>query len=130
VLVQAWATRDDNGAVDVLVWNGTINAALTNGDTRLNRSVQVTITGLEGGSYHVRLARVDQKHSNVVAHCPADVEWPDEALWVQLRTRDELYEEDLPNITAKDGTARLDFALPLPGVARIRLSRGGRPATH
>jgi xylan 1,4-beta-xylosidase len=130
VLVQALATRHDDGTVDVLVWNGTINAALVDGDPRLNRNVSVTIAGLSDGSYLASLARIDAEHSNVVAQCPADVEWPDEAMWAQLRAHDELHEEDLPNITAKDGNTRLDFALPLPGVARIRLSRSGPPAAH
>ena len=39
VLVRAWATRHDDGTVDVLLWNGTINAELMNGDDRLDRTV-------------------------------------------------------------------------------------------
>lgn len=122
-------TRHDDGTVDVLVWNGVINAALMAGDRRLDRHVRLSVTGLDADAYQVRLARVDAEHSNVIAHCPADVEWPDEALWTRLRARDALDEEHLPTITAEGGTARLAFALPMPGVARIRLSRG-RPAAN
>lgn len=124
VLVQAWATRHDDGTVDVLVWNGTVNAALLGGDPRLNRQIRLTVTGLDAAPYRVDRARVDEHHSNVVAQCPADVEWPDDALWMHLRACDELYEERLPEIFPGDGKADFDFELPMPGIVRIRLSAG------
>lgn len=122
VLVQAWAARHDDGTVDVLVWNGTINAALMGGDPRLDRTVRLIITGLGDTEHEVRLARIDEQHSNVVAQCPPEVVWPDEALWAHLRAHDQLYEERLPDIAAQQHVAELNFALPMPGVARIRLS--------
>jgi xylan 1,4-beta-xylosidase len=122
VLVQAWATRHDDATVDVLVWNGTVNSDLVGGDPRLDREIRLTLDGLEPGRYHVSLARVDEKHSNIVALCPDDVEWPDAELWAHLRERDELYDEPWPDIVS-DGTARFEFGLPMPGVARIRLRK-------
>lgn len=122
VLVQAWAARHDDGTVDVLVWNGTINAALMGGDPRLDRNVRLSITGLGDTEHKVTLARIDEQHSNVVAQCPPDVLWPDEALWTHLRAHDGLYEERLPDIAAQQHVAEVNFALPMPGVARIRLS--------
>jgi len=123
-LVQAWATRHDDGTIDVLVWNGTINAALLAGDSRLDRDVRLTITGLPATIRHATLARVDERHSNVVAHCPADVSWPDDALWARLRASDTLHEEQLPEVIPDDGIARFGFRLPMPGIARIRLTAG------
>jgi xylan 1,4-beta-xylosidase len=123
-LVQAWAARHDDGTIDVLAWNGTVNAALLDGDPRLDRRLLVTVTGLDGARYQARLARVDQWHSNVAAACPADVTWPDEQLWARLRARDELHEERLPDVVPERGTTRFDFRLPMPGVARIRLTAG------
>ncbi len=122
VLVQAWATRHDDGTVDVLVWNGTVNSDLVGGDPRLDRHIQLTLNGLDAASYEVSLARIDEQHSNVVALCPDDVEWPDAELWARLRERDELYDEPWPGITSK-GTAHFEFGLPMPGVARIRLRK-------
>jgi xylan 1,4-beta-xylosidase len=84
--------------------------------------VRLTINGLDADSYQVQLARVDEGHSNVVAHCPAGVTWPDEELWAHLRHHDGLYQERLPDARAVGGTARLEFDLPMPGIARIRLS--------
>jgi xylan 1,4-beta-xylosidase len=147
VLVQAWAARHarpggdtpgdtsgytpgvspgdrPDGTVDVLVWNGTINAALAHGDPRLDRHVQLTVTGLDASTYRVELARVDERHSNVAASCPAEVTWPDEALWADLRAHDELSTERLPDVRPAAGLARFEFDLPMPGIARIRLSPG------
>jgi xylan 1,4-beta-xylosidase len=129
-LVQAWASQHANGTIDVLVWNGTINAALARGDTRLDRRVQLTITGLQAGPYQARLARVDERHSNVVAHCPPDVVWPDDALWTRLRQSDGLHTERLPDVTPDFRTAQFSFDLPMPGIARIRLSAGEATARH
>jgi xylan 1,4-beta-xylosidase len=128
VLVQAWATRHDNGTIDILVWNGTINAALAYGDPRLDRQIQLNIENLPATRYRVELARVDEHHSNVVAHCPPDVAWPDEALWADLRAKDELYTERLPDLRpdAGEGTARFVFSLPMPGIVRIRLEESQR----
>ena len=126
VLVQAWAARNDHGTIDVLVWNGTINAALAQGDPRLDRHIQLTITGLEPASHTVELARIDNEHSNVAAYCPPDVTWPDAALWARLRAHDELSTEQLPSVTPRaDGRASFEFGLPMPGVARIRLTPEG-----
>ncbi|HEY2579874.1 MAG TPA: hypothetical protein VGI74_26475 [Streptosporangiaceae bacterium] len=129
-LVQAWATRHTSGTIDILVWNGTINAALMDGDARLDRRVRLTVTGLDAGLYRPRLARVDAQHSNVVARCPADVIWPDAAQWARLRECDALYEQPLPDVTPDGGSARFDFDLPMPGIARIRLGAGTATSRH
>jgi xylan 1,4-beta-xylosidase len=129
-IVQAWATRHANGTVDVLIWNGTINAALMGGDRRLDRRVRLTVAGLDAAAYQPRLARVDEQHSNVVARCPASVAWPDDELWAELRAGDELHEEQLADVKPEDGTVHVDFDLPMPGVARIRLSAGPATARH
>ncbi|MEO8887999.1 MAG: xylan 1,4-beta-xylosidase [Jatrophihabitantaceae bacterium] len=128
VLVQAWATRHADGTVDVLVWNGTINADLMNGDPRLDRQVQLSVDGLEDRPYAVRIARVDAQHSNILASYPDGVDWPDSALWERLRAADHLDEQDQADVTPEARTARLDLSLPMPGVARIRLSAGPNTA--
>jgi xylan 1,4-beta-xylosidase len=121
VLIQAWATRHDDGTVDVLVWNGTINADLMAGASALDRHVSLTVTGLDATAHHIAVARIDEGHSNISQHCPPDVEWPDAALWTELRAKDQLDEEELPDVTPVNATVRIDVDLPMPGVARIRL---------
>jgi xylan 1,4-beta-xylosidase len=112
----------DDGTVDVLVWNGTINVALMGGDPRLNRRLVIAISGLGGISYRASLARVDEHHSNIVARCPAELIWPDAILWNELRAADRLHDEQLPLLRPERGTATFELQLPMPGVARIRLS--------
>ncbi|MGN6794603.1 MAG: GH39 family glycosyl hydrolase [Streptosporangiaceae bacterium] len=121
-LVQTWAAMRDDGTVDVLVWNGTINVALMAGDPRLDRRLAVTISGLGGGTYRASLARVDEHHSNIVARCPADVTWPDKTLWARLRAADRLHTKRLPDVRPDRGAANFELDLPMPGVARIRMS--------
>lgn len=121
-LVRAVAARREDGTIDVLVWNGTINVALREGDPRLLRSVELTVSGLPDGPLTASLARVDEAHSNIAAYCPAGTGWPDEPLWARLRAADELYDRPLPEVRPADGTASFAFDLPMPGVARIRLT--------
>ncbi len=128
VLVQAWATRHDDGTVDVLVWNGTVNADLMHGDPRLDRQVRIRLTGLGHARIRVTLSRVDVQHSNVLAGYPDGIDWPDAALWQQLRDVDHLHEQRLPDLEPVAGTGQLELDLPMPGVARIRLSAGHQPA--
>jgi xylan 1,4-beta-xylosidase len=119
VLVRAWASRHGNGTVDVLVWNGTINGALMDGDASLDRTVRVAVTGLTASAYDVTLARIDAHHSNILEDYPDGVAWPDAELWQSLRTRDHLHEQALPAV-GRD--ASLEITLPMPGVARLRLT--------
>jgi xylan 1,4-beta-xylosidase len=121
VLVRSWATRHRDGTVDVLIWNGTVNAELMAGDPRLHRSVDVEIAGLADVGYDIRLARIDAEHSNILAGYPQGTDWPDAQLWGQLRERDHLYEEDGAPVAASDGTARMRVDVPQPGVVRLRL---------
>jgi len=118
-LVHAWATRHDDGTVDVLLWNGTLNAALVGGDPRLDRTVRARVRGL-GGGRTVNVARVDAHHSNILDGYPADIPWPDPELWARLRERDHLDLEELAPVPAGTDEAEVVVHLPMPGVVRIR----------
>jgi xylan 1,4-beta-xylosidase len=126
-LVRAWAARRDNGTVDVLIWNGTINVALHRGDARLDRRVQVRVEGLTDGAWRASQARVDEAHSNIAGHLAAGVSWPDEESWRRLRAADRLHTEPLPPVRPQDGSAVFSFDLPMPGVVRIRLEPPAAP---
>lgn len=128
VLVDAWATRHDDGTLDVLVWNGTCNADLTNGDPRLARPVSVSISGLTADRYEAELARVDAEHSNILRAAPGGMDWPDNEQLAELRTADRLHTEPLPDVVAEDGIGRVDIHLPQPGVVRLRLRDGRSPS--
>lgn len=130
VLVQALATKHADGAIDLLVWNGTINAELMNGDLRLARTIEIILTGLDDSAYRASLARVDQAHSNVLAGYPANVDWPDAEQWQRLRAADRLDEQQLPPISVVGGTAHLELTVPMPGIARLRLTPEPSPVVN
>jgi xylan 1,4-beta-xylosidase len=131
VLVRAWAARHDEGpdrgTVDVLVWNGTVNAELMHGDPRLVRDVRVTIGGLSGTSYAVELARIDEQHSNIRS-VAGDADWPDADEWRRLRESDHLHTERIDDLSPDSGTGTVTVTLPQPGVVRIRLVDGDAPS--
>jgi xylan 1,4-beta-xylosidase len=123
VLTRIWATRHTGTSqIDVLLWHGSINAALIDGDPRLDRTIHLTVAGLGDETYQARLARIDETNSNIAAHCPAGVIWPDDALWDALRAHNTLSEVDCADVVPDNGTASVQVTLPLPGVVRIRLT--------
>lgn len=119
-LVRTLATRKDDGTIDVLVWNGTINAELMNGDPSLDRTVSIGLTGLGGGTHTATVARVDAQHSNILRGYPDGLDWPEEALMAELHERDRLDIETLAEVSGP--SASFEFRLPMPGIARLRLS--------
>jgi xylan 1,4-beta-xylosidase len=127
VLVRSWASRHDDGTLDVLVWNGTVNADLLAGDPRLVRDVTVTISGLTATAYAVELARIDEQHSNIRA-VASDADWPDEAEWQRLRDADHLHTERIDDLSPDSGSGTVTLTLPQPGVVRIRLLDGDAPS--
>jgi xylan 1,4-beta-xylosidase len=122
-LVDAWATRSDSGRIDVLLWNATPDASLFRGVSELERPVTVRIAGLAAGGYEVHLARVDNDHSSIAKHVDDDVVWPDNEAWARLRATNTLHESRLATAQVTDsGTVDFTLDLPMPGVARIRLT--------
>jgi xylan 1,4-beta-xylosidase len=122
VLVREWATKHDDGTIDVLVWNGTVNAEHMRGNSRFDRTVAVTVSGLTPGGYRVSLARIDTEHSDIRIGYPAGTPWPDAELWRELRARDHLHQQQLDDVEAGAQTASWQLELPMPGVARLRLT--------
>jgi xylan 1,4-beta-xylosidase len=125
-LVEAWATRDDDGRVAIAVWNGTLDQTKADGDPLLDRTVRLTVEGLSEGSFRVRHRRVDATHSNIVRHWTGG-DWPDEAGWQRLAAVDRLDELE-PERTIEvgaDGRLTLELALPMPSISLIELLPGG-----
>jgi xylan 1,4-beta-xylosidase len=112
-LVDGWAARGPDGAVDVLLWNGTLDQSKAGGDPLLDR--ELTITGLPPG--HGVIARVDEQHSNIARAWYAERAWPTETELAELRSADRLHLDDLGRI---DGSVTL--TLPMPGIARLRIT--------
>jgi xylan 1,4-beta-xylosidase len=107
-LVDGWATAGDDGTVQILLWNATLDQSKVAGDELLGRRVRLQV---DGGPYHATLARIDRQHLSV-GDSYRGGDWPTEEEWRQLRADDTLVEEPLDE---------LEFELPMPGVARVRL---------
>jgi len=126
-LVEALAARHDDGRLGILVWNGTLDQGKMDGDSRLDRRVQVRVPAAAGASYTVRHYRIDAEHSNIVAaweRMRDGADWPDEGQWQALREMNSL-DELCPAERAVAGNARqleFDFDLPMPGVSYLELA--------
>jgi xylan 1,4-beta-xylosidase len=121
-LVDGWASRAPDGAVHVLLWNGTLNQEQAGGAPELDRTVELRVEGLEPGPYAVTLARIDLDRSNVLRGWTGRGDWPDEEAWEQLHAGDRLAEEELEEVVAGPEPLSFRLALPMPGVTRLRLA--------
>jgi xylan 1,4-beta-xylosidase len=119
-LVDGWAARGEDGRIDLLVWNGTLDHGKVSGDRMLDRELRIRFDGLDG-RWDATLARVDLQHSNVSARWAAEKPWPEPDELAALREGDVLHEEPLGRV---EPGGVLELRLPMPGIARVRL----RPA--
>jgi xylan 1,4-beta-xylosidase len=123
-LVQAIATATPDGALQALVWNGTLDQSKQDGAALLDRQVGLRFSGLGAARYRVEHRRLDAEHSNIVRPWQAlgSPDWPDPAGWARLREADRLDAFRPPELAAADrGALLLDFPLPMPGASLIRL---------
>jgi xylan 1,4-beta-xylosidase len=124
-LVQAIAAAGPDGALQVLLWNGTLDQTKADGDALLDRAVRVAVRGLRPGRYRQEHHRVDAIHSNINAGWASigRPDWPDAAGWATLHQKDELEAMAGPSLVdASGGEIGLEFALPMPGISLIRLT--------
>ena len=94
-LVEALATRSDDGTIGILTWNLTLDQTKASGSPDLARPVALSVAGLEpGASYVVHHDRVDDDHSDIAAVWgrikDQDQDWPTEEQWATLRAADRL----------------------------------------
>lgn len=132
-LVQAIATRDPTGVVQVLVWNGTLDQTKLDGSLILARRLELRIEDLPAPRYRIEHRRLDEEHSNLERRWRelGSPDWPDAAGWEWLRGRDQLEDLDPPReLVAPGGRLSLDFDLPMPGVSLIRLAPGPASTTR
>ncbi len=123
-MVQSLAARSADGRVGVLVWNGTLDQSRIGGAPLLDRRVRLRVGGLDAAGYTLTHHRVDESHSNIRAvwqETGAGADWPaGEGQWEALRAanRLETLEDGVP-VELADGSATLDFELPMPGVSYL-----------
>ena len=124
-LVEALAARREDGAVGVLVWNGTLDQTKAGGDANLLRRVMVRLDGLAAGRYETHHFRVDAAHSNVSeawARIGDGADWPTERQWAALKAADRLDELHPPEVVEPaGGSVGAEFDLPMPGISFLEL---------
>jgi xylan 1,4-beta-xylosidase len=121
-MVDGWVSRDAGGRIDVLAWNGTLDQSKRDGAAILDRHLVLRLEGLDAGTYEVRVARVDNDHSNLVARWNGATRWPEDDEWATLAREDRLHEEDMGLLRSDAGVGQLELDLPMPAVVRIQLT--------
>jgi xylan 1,4-beta-xylosidase len=124
-LVDAWATRADDGRIAIAAWNGTLDQSKAAGAQALDRDLTVHIDGLQTGTrYTLRHHRLDATHSNILAVWErlGSPDWPDEVGWHALRDADRLEELEPAREVVVDGRSiDVAFTLPMPSVSLLEL---------
>jgi len=125
-MVQAIGSRDDDGRITIVAWNGTVDVGKAGGVPMLDRSVSLRLSGLPRPQYRLRHRRLDEAHSNLVAswaEVGGGADWPDDAGWQRLAAQNGLEElEPERAADASSGSAELAFQLPMPSVSLLELT--------
>ena len=117
-LVQAWASRHDDGTLSVLLWNHTLDQSKTQGDAALTRTVRLELDGVDAGA-DVTVTRLDADHGDVttLAARLGVGDWPTDEQWEQLEAADSLTAQP----AALDGNV-LEVALAQPSAVLVRVA--------
>jgi xylan 1,4-beta-xylosidase len=125
-MVQAIGSRDDEGRVAIVAWNGTVDVTKAGGEQLLGRSATLRLTGLDRGRYRLRHRRVDEAHSNLVAswaEIGGGADWPDESQWQRLAAENHLAMLEPERVVeSASGSIELAFDLPMPSVSLLELT--------
>ncbi|MFD7754516.1 glycoside hydrolase [Streptomyces sp. NPDC059757] len=121
-LVQSWASRHDDGSLDILLWNHTLDQQKAQGDAALARTIRLRLDGLGEGAT-ARITRLDAEHGDVttLAGRLGVSDWPTDEQWDQLRRADTLVAE--PAVLERTGDAVfLTLELPQPSAVLVQVS--------
>jgi xylan 1,4-beta-xylosidase len=126
-LVEALAARHDDGRIEILAWNVTLDQSKIGGDPLLDRRIRVRVPVPSGTAYDIRHYRIDAGHSNIV---PAweqmrdGAPWPSRQQWAALAQRNTLDQLRPPEraTASGDGTLEVGFDLPMPAVSYLELA--------
>jgi xylan 1,4-beta-xylosidase len=114
-LVQAWASRYDDGGTGILLWNSTLDHSRIDGTTDLNRRIHLH-PGVTAPAT-VRMWRVDADHGNITARWQG--EWPTDTEWAALKESDVLPESEPARRLNPGEDITLD--LPNPGIVFLEI---------
>ena len=123
-LVQAWASRHDDGSLTILVWNHTLDQRKAAGEASLARTVRLQLDGVAAGTT-ATLTRLDADHGDVttLAAKLGVGDWPTDEQWEALRAADTLTAEPATLAEGPEG-AVLEVALGQPSAVLLRVVTG------
>ena len=125
-LVQGWATRSEDDAVRILLWNVTFDQTKARGSSVLERRVRMNVSGLAPHQrFRVRHYRIDNLHSNVYGAWLAmgHPDWPNATQLAELHRRDTLEAFAPESAQNADGSGAIpvEFTLPMPGLSLVEM---------
>ena len=123
-LVQAWASRHDDGSLTILVWNHTLDQRKAAGEASLARTVRLQLDGVAAGTT-ATLTRLDADHGDVttLAAKLGVGDWPTDEQWEALRAADTLTAEPA-TLAEGPGGAVLEVALGQPSAVLLQVANG------
>ena len=124
----AWPAGTEDGTVDLLLWNGTINAELHGRRPALDRTIEISLTGLADAGYtRAAVARVDAPAlQHPAAATRTALDWPDAAADGRAARHATSCDVEAAAATSTGPAATFEIELPMPGIARLRLTPEGR----
>ena len=127
-MVDAVASRGDDGRLTLVVWNGTVDVSKADGSKLLDRDVTLDITGVGEGRYRLRHRRLDHAHSDLNSawgRIAGGRDWPEGDEWEQLAAASELADYEPEQYVRVTGRVTLQFTMPMPSVSLIELDPAG-----
>ncbi len=121
-LVQAWASRHDDGSLTVLAWNHTLDQTKAAGVASLARTVRLAFDGLDE-SATATVTRLDADHGDVttLAARLGVGDWPTEEQWERLRAADKLVAQPA-ELERNPGGASLRLTLGQPSAVLVQVT--------
>ena len=122
-LVEAWASRDEDGRIAILLWNLTLDQTKAVGEPALTRRVALTLAGLDG-DWSVRQTLLNAGSGDITGAVTAlgIKDWPsDDAQWGELAQATRLHTTD--TAVSADGTLDVDLTLDMPSAVLLELSQ-------
>ena len=122
-LVEAWASRDTDGRIAILLWNLTLDQTKAAGEPALTRRVALTLAGLDS-TWTLRQTLLNAGSGDIAATVSAlgIKDWPkDGAQWDELAEAAQLHTTETS--VSADGELSVELTLDMPSAVLLELSQ-------
>ena len=122
-LVEAWASRDTDGRIAILLWNLTLDQTKAAGEPALTRRIALTLPDLDG-TWILRQTPLNAGSGNIAATVNAlgIRDWPrDNAQWAELAEAAKLHTTE--TTVSAHGSLSVELTLDMPSAVLVELSQ-------